>query len=247
MIATVFTNLSGGAYFAMLMVLTWVLVVLHLLLFRLWKKPAVTSDALVHGQESDTQETANLPTAPGTNSYPSISMEDMQSMQEEILNKLTEIKALIASSGSGQQQDYPRREPDISSVGRHNKDTIEEFRAYLKTYYPSDAENILEMFLSFSQHLANEPVLRDNVIRCAAALDFANLSERRSLELCSIASEALESFQIKLYCPKIGDKFDPESMSLRNQYSDSERVSKVLYFGITSSNREIQKAVVNVG
>lgn len=244
---SIFTSLSGGVYFALVLLLIWVLVILHLLLFKLWKRPGSAGKPNSPMQEHDPEDVRFLPTVQETNKDHAVKMEDLQRMKNDLLNELAEVKTLLAGSGSGEKQGYPSPASELAPAENTTKDSIKELRAYLKTYYSSDSDKILEMILSIPKHLNNESGLKDLIIRCAAALDFANLSEKRSLDFCVKASEALVSFQISLCCPRIGEKFDPESMSFKKQFSDSERVSKVLYFGLNHNNRIAQKAVVNVG
>ena len=73
------------------------------------------------------------------------------------------------------------------------------------------------------------------------------MSDTRKRDFCQLASDYLARDGLMFFTPRLGEEYNVETMDKQKQFSQSTKVSNVIYFGISHNGRTLVKAVVNVG
>ena len=118
---------------------------------------------------------------------------------------------------------------------------------YLLRNYPHKHTDIMRSITLLPGSTYDPAMLKNHVIETVMSTEFNNMSEAKKADFCQHVNDCLASDSISIFTPQLGQEFDDQSMSLKKQLSASQKVSRVLYFGIRHNDVVILKADVHVG
>lgn len=180
--------------------------------------------------------------------------EKVKDLEKTLEDQARKVEALVQETANKEkikEEDISKPEetsqvneqPIESKVLDYHK-VLEEF--LLTNYYKSSAQ-LLEILESLHNHIDNDVLLKDRIIRITQLIELNVLNERKILDFCDYVNNYLSRHSIAIYAPKLGTEFDETSMNKKAQYSPSTKVSKISLFGITHANRVVLKAEVALG
>ena len=131
-----------------------------------------------------------------------------------------------------------------ASVLTDYKDVLAQ---YLLRNYPHKHTDIMRSISLLPGSTYDPALLKNHVIETVMNAEFNSMSEAKKADFCQHVNDCLARDIISIFTPQLGQEFDDQSMSLKKQLSASQKVSKVLYFGVRHKDVIILKADVHVG
>ncbi|MDI9528934.1 MAG: hypothetical protein QM233_03290 [Candidatus Cloacimonadota bacterium] len=136
---------------------------------------------------------------------------------------------------------------DSQQTERGLPDYRENLVNYLRQNHPDKGQDTLNLIQSVAACRGDAFKLKDLVINIAINTAFSRMSDTRKRDFCQLASDYLARDGLMFFTPRLGEEFNVETMDKQKQFSQSTKVSNVIYFGISHNGRTLVKAVVNVG
>lgn len=140
-----------------------------------------------------------------------------------------------------------RDNTDRQQTERCLPDYRENLARYLRQNHPDREQDTLDLIQSAAACRGDAFKLKDLVISIAINTAYAQMSDARKRDFCQLASDFLARDGLMFYTPRPGEEFNVETMEKQKQFSQSTKVSSVIYFGVSHNGRALVKAVVNVG
>lgn len=163
--------------------------------------------------------------------------EDNISLLRDKADQLQELISRALAQDNTDRQQTERGLPDYRENLVH----------YLRQNHPDREQDTLDLIQSAAACRGDAFKLKDLVISIAINTAYSQMSDTRKRDFCQLASDFLARDGLMFYAPRPGEEFNVETMEKQKQFSQSNKVSSVIYFGISHNGRALVKAVVNVG
>ena len=238
---------SRGLCIILVLLVGWLLFLLNLILWKLTENQRNLKHLamLLSQKQEENRKEQSIDLGPKQSGADTLA--EMLKFKEQMSAELRQIKEMITNQYKAEGSDTPTQGIGSPTTPSPARDVWQKFKAFLNINYAKDSDEVFQLIQALQSQIDDLPTLRDTIIHCCSLSDFMELSDRRRQEFCEAATEAMSSAQIKLFSPKIGDKYDGVKLNIQKRFSDSDRVSKVTYFGVARGSQVIYKADVYVG
>jgi hypothetical protein len=166
--------------------------------------------------------------------------DQLSSLQKSMEDRLGEIGFQQAALPS---QSPTTRAADTREIPNYKKN----LERYLHLNFPSKDSEIMRNITALPNSIGEQSALKTRVIEINMDTDFSSMSEAKKDDFCQYVSDFLSRHGMVIFSPKLGQPLNEDTMSVKKQLSSSQKVSKILYFGIRHNDAVILKADVHVG